>query len=283
MLFIIYYRKQKIINDTGYYKILIFSIGILFYFISIFLITYSDYSGCLLNFIFKHCGISTSITILYIYIEFSSYLGMPNITNNKFQFSSENYSNNDMDENNCSKTLNQRNNTNNIEMRKDSTQDKKNNNKLYDRMSVMTVNDEIINKVKATRSSFIRISFFYLIYLLFILFIIIYVSKRLKNDDNNSDQDDSGEFFYKCNLEKYEIIFYILKLLVYITILLKGKKIIMFNYIFLCLRYITYASLIGIIFGPTTNVIINYKNYIKNNNFKNIILKHITYPITILF
>ena len=258
MIFIFYYQKQGIISDCGYYKILIFTIGITFYFISNYFITYSDYTGCLLNFLLKHIGDSISLVILYIYIVFGTNFGMQNVANKKFKFSSK--SNDDLNSNNCNYNNNIIQNSNTNDSEKDKTlnqnnnQNTKDNNKLYNRISVMTINDEIINKVNLTRSLYIQTIFIYLMYILFIIFMILYVKSSYKDDVIKSIQENDGNFSYQCQLENYDIIFYLIKLLMHVVILIKGNKILMFNYIFVCIKYITYTSLIGIAFGPTANV-----------------------------
>jgi len=267
IIFIFYYQKQEIISDCGYYKILIFTIGITFYFISNYFITYSDYTGCSLNFLFKHIGDSISLVILFIYIVFGTNFGMQNVVNEKFKFSSN--LNDDLNSNNLNydgnlsrniitigseknKTLNQNNNKNRLD-----------NSKLFNQISNLNLSDEIINKVRMTRSLYIHTIFIYLIYILFIIFMILYVKSRYKDDVIISVQENDGKFSYQCQLENYDIIFYLIKLFMHVVILIQGNKILMFNYIFVCIKYITYTSLIGIAFGPTANVtkINEYINY----------------------
>jgi len=80
--FISYNRQMGIIRDTGYYKILILSIGTIIYSLSISFITYKTNLECTFNLILKHIGISMILYIFYIYITLSyifSYLGSKNI------------------------------------------------------------------------------------------------------------------------------------------------------------------------------------------------------------
>ncbi|ORX45341.1 hypothetical protein BCR36DRAFT_358228, partial [Piromyces finnis] len=65
ILFIILNKKQGIIKDLGFYKIIIFSIGILLFFTSNLFTVYSNQYQCLLNFILKHVGTSL---VFFIYI-----------------------------------------------------------------------------------------------------------------------------------------------------------------------------------------------------------------------
>jgi len=82
IIFILYHRKVGIIRDTGFYKILILSIGTIIYSLSITFITYKTNLECTFNLILKHTGISMVLYVFYIYITLSyifGYLGSKNI------------------------------------------------------------------------------------------------------------------------------------------------------------------------------------------------------------
>ena len=313
IIFIICFRSQKIINDSGYYKILIFSIGIALSFISNFFITYSSYLGCSINFLFKHVGNSLSLFILYIYIIFSTELGMKNVNTKKFKFSNDeassdstnynstnyntsnyntsnyntsnynttnynttnynttnyntinynsNYNNNCNNNSTCNDNTIIQNTTtvnfaNEIISKKNKKRKRTDKSKLYNRISVMTVNDDIIIKVKSIRSLYIKTIFIYLMYLFFMVAIVFYLHNQYKYYENyliKIVQDNEGNFTHQCELEKHNLIFYSISLLFYIINLIKGKRILNYNYIFRYIKYITFISFIGISFGPTTNV-----------------------------
>jgi len=76
LIFIIFNKKMNIIKDTGFYKIIIFSIGYILFVFSLLFITYENYLWSTLNFITKHIGISMMICICYIYICHGYILGV---------------------------------------------------------------------------------------------------------------------------------------------------------------------------------------------------------------
>jgi len=265
MLFITYYRKQKIISDNGYLKMMLFSIGIAFYFISNYFVTYSDYCGCSLNFIFKHIGISLPLVILYINVMLGSGLGMKN--DNKFQFISDANLDNDCISNQNNNTLNnfadkcsiQYNNNNN------NNNNNKNNNLLdnskksiSDRIAYMPINDEISNKIRSVKSQFITIVLLYFVFVMIIFTIVFYTYNENDKDKSNlivDVQDRNGNFIYGCKLENFDLTLYLLCFYIYVIIIIKVRRILMYNYIFICIKYIIYISIYGIVFGPVVNVI----------------------------
>ncbi|ORX56025.1 hypothetical protein BCR36DRAFT_346553, partial [Piromyces finnis] len=86
VLFIILNRKQNIIKDSGFYKILIFCTGLFFFFFSLLFSTYTNYFECSLNFFFKHVGISLMLVIYYIFNSIGVELGILNEKDEKFKF-----------------------------------------------------------------------------------------------------------------------------------------------------------------------------------------------------
>jgi len=85
ILFIFINKKQRIICDLGFNKILFFSFGIIFFFVSLFFSTYSTYLSCSLYFSIKHIGIISVILILYIYIILGYELGTIDINDEKYK------------------------------------------------------------------------------------------------------------------------------------------------------------------------------------------------------
>jgi len=85
IIFILIYRKQGIVKDSGINKIIFFSIGIGIYFLSNVFIGYSSYMECSLYFSMKHVGIILFLIIFYIYIVLGYELGAVNIYNEKFK------------------------------------------------------------------------------------------------------------------------------------------------------------------------------------------------------
>ena len=85
IIFILIYRKQGIVKDSGINKIIFFSIGIGIYFLSNVFIGYSSYMECSLYFTMKHIGIILFLIIFYIYIALGYELGTVNINNEKYR------------------------------------------------------------------------------------------------------------------------------------------------------------------------------------------------------
>ncbi|OUM56276.1 hypothetical protein PIROE2DRAFT_19184 [Piromyces sp. E2] len=76
VVFIILNSKNGIIKDTGLFKNLLFSLGIILFFISIIFSTYTSYLECSMYFSFKHIGITLALVIFYIYISLGHELGI---------------------------------------------------------------------------------------------------------------------------------------------------------------------------------------------------------------
>jgi len=66
IVFILLNKNKGIIKDIGIFKITLFSIGIIFYFFSNIFTSYMNHKHCLINFIFKHTGLSLVLIIYYI-------------------------------------------------------------------------------------------------------------------------------------------------------------------------------------------------------------------------
>lgn len=78
-------RKSYIIEDLGYFKILTFSFGVLFYFTSNLFSAYTNYFDCSLNFLLKHLGISLMLVIYLLYILPGIKLGIETKEDKKLQ------------------------------------------------------------------------------------------------------------------------------------------------------------------------------------------------------
>ncbi|ORX77658.1 hypothetical protein BCR32DRAFT_270514 [Anaeromyces robustus] len=84
IIFIIINRNNNIVKDTGLFKILLLSLGVILYFSSTFFETYNDYSGCTISFLNKHLGSFLVLIILYIYNELGHELGIKSVKDDKF-------------------------------------------------------------------------------------------------------------------------------------------------------------------------------------------------------
>jgi len=400
IFFIIYNKNKSIIRDEGFYKILIFSIGIGLYFISNFFITYTNYSGCLLNFLIKHTGISLLLSIYYIYNSLGDELGISGKDDSKFKtvstfksndgipsmdsdispsiyspspiyptkqnkyklsrhvspispknyrqsirmFKSDGYvvipdyqeipispnietvkcmkieNNNEINENNNNKSSDElitspkncgfdsngkKSSDELITSPKNCGFDSNNNNpnfninKPYNKPNhslkidtnkdilqsshintcdtpdtndnIKTKNEPPLNKtknyknlkksIKKAQSTFIEVHVIYPIYILITLLVSILIiinEKRTNIKGENIIQSRNGEWMYKCNNNNIDIIYHFLEFIVLLITLKKGLKILKYECVYKCTKFITYSSIIGIALGPLVNVIIFY-------------------------
>ncbi|ORX56013.1 hypothetical protein BCR36DRAFT_175699 [Piromyces finnis] len=271
---IILNKKEKIIKDTGYYKILFFSVGLIIYFISNFFITYRTYFNCALYFLFKHIGIFTILCIFYIYVIMGSKLGIVNKQDNKYllvssnisleknkpyNVNANNYSYNDHNDNN--------NNNDNIEEINQQIEIKlsmiksSNSNLKKSKSSIDKKNENKILKrnIKQVHSLIYEILFIYPIYIASIITVIIF--KYFKNENYNDaninyfNQNNDGYWSYQCPLNKSDFVYNLISLLLLIVVLSNGKTIINYECIFKCTRYITYSTYVFVVLGPLINIV----------------------------
>ncbi|OUM58168.1 hypothetical protein PIROE2DRAFT_16647 [Piromyces sp. E2] len=335
--------KNRIIKDTGFFKILLFSLGIILFFISVIFSTYTSYLECSMHFSIKHIGITLVLIIFYIYITLGHELGITgyltdndkkiylvnslsvdsfesidsnisdiynilslnnsasssinslhsrensevNISKMKTDnelFSAKNtiLKNNENVLNKQSKSLDklnnieERNGTNNINI----YDNFRNKNKEYiekRRMSLSYMINKALNKndkgkmnknkqnihknIKKAHSLFLEMV---ILYPLFILFTIILANAYFYVDNNEEKtiiQSKNGQWFYKCSLEKPDIAYNALEIMILVIILIKGKYVIMCNCVFKCTFYIYYSSIIAIALGPLINKCILHNSF----------------------
>jgi len=86
ILFITYYKNRSIIENQGFYKILILSLGLFLFLLSNCFVAYSNYAGCAVHFTLKYIGISLIFIIEYIYNALASKLGILSVEDAKFKF-----------------------------------------------------------------------------------------------------------------------------------------------------------------------------------------------------
>jgi len=117
--------------------------------------------------------------------------------------------------------------------------------------------------LKITHSLFIFNSSLYIISILTLVFIIIYNIRNTSNiyitNENNDNviQNIHGDWSYECNLEKSDLVMNSIEFMFFITILIRGRSIYNYYFIFRCTQYITYSSGVIVILGPIINV--NFK------------------------
>jgi len=257
MIFIMFNVKQGIIKDIGYIKILLFSVGVMLYFSSNLLLTYTTYVECSLNILLKHIGISLIILIYYLINTLNRELGFSQKANVKFfdsdsEVNEGNYNNS----NNNGITVLSNSNSNNLNTIMKSTMAEVSSNqiiKIYD----MEIIENMKKQIRRINSLYAEALLIFLIYISsIIVMIFVRKSKYMENkiNDYNIIQSNKGEWFYKCELETFDLILNILEFLVFALLLSKGKKLLNYEGIFICTKYITLSIAIVIIFGPIINI-----------------------------
>jgi len=247
ILFIIFYRKQSIISDQGYYKILFFSLAILFYFISNLFVGYTNFLECSMNYLFKHSSIMLICLLFYIHINFAYELGLGMEEMKIYLISITcNISSNDLN------TSNYMNDASNPVMNKHNI--KKNSFAKSNNFS-----NNYTYHIKRLHSLMTTIVIFYPIFFIILLISIIHY-RNVENSDKEQNsiiiQDQNGLWFYKCSLENQETFMYSVYLIFFIYTLLRSSTLKSYYYIFRYIKKINYSTCIGITIGPLINVIL---------------------------
>lgn len=114
----------------------------------------------------------------------------------------------------------------------------------------------LIKCIRSAHSLYLEVLFVYPFFIISLIMIsIIYKMKENKNNNNHIIQSKDGQWFYKCDLENNDIIYYLLEFIILVFVLLKGIKILNYECIFKCTKYIAYAAIVDIAIGPIVNVI----------------------------
>jgi len=287
MIFFIIYRKQRIIEDTGFVKSQLLYIGLILFFSSLNFSYFTDYNDCAIKFLIKHSGVLLIIIVFSIFIANGSELGL--------SYGELEY----LDSLKCSRPLNsygQLNNCtlkdsdlsvnvdksliNNIEKELNKYRNKEKSS-IPDVSKKRTSNIFFYNKgssdnldmKKVNQSIFIMHSFSlevfvsYIIVFILLIVIIIYNKNNnninnstINNDDNdnkfkdNDVQDSEGKWRYECPLNRMNLIFNMMDFVFIIFLLAKAINIWNYTYVFKCLKSMGYAIIIWITIGPIINV-----------------------------
>jgi len=269
--FISYHRDQRIIKDTGYSKIILVSVGFILYLLSIFLVTYTTNIECTLNLLLKHVGISLILFVYYIYITQSYILGIqiikatdgnknnPNNVNNFVMsvgsmFNFEKQLNKIDDKYKSNDDINKGKNDEKSSVFKANSEFKFSKNVSL--MNSDNVNTVIYIKEKEAYSLLVEATFVYIIYIIIITGICLY--HMIKYGNELEIIQNNKYWIYRCNLNHTELILNLLTFLFLIVLLIRGKKSIVNENIFVCIKYITYSTFVVFTLGPLINV--NYIN-----------------------
>ncbi|OUM63859.1 hypothetical protein PIROE2DRAFT_9528, partial [Piromyces sp. E2] len=231
----------RIVDDTGFKQILHMSFGTIIYFLSYLFITYMDFAGCVLNFLFKHIGISTILFLCYRNLVINYRLGQRKRDESKFKFlKAELEQQQDEDVyaypmNNCSNYM--------------KSTDLKN---FQIKDSVLTLKSEVKSENSSGWLYEMNDSYHKKIK------IIIYSIKFIKSNGNENENDNliknKNVHVFKCNLDDPDLFYNAIYFLITILILTIGRIASGFELIYNYVIYITYSSYIAIITGPIMNL-----------------------------
>ncbi|ORX46842.1 hypothetical protein BCR36DRAFT_356203 [Piromyces finnis] len=283
VLFIIFFtihKNEGIIHNQGFVKIFLFSFGLILYYIGNSFTAYKNYQECYLNLFFKHSGIILSFSVCYIINMLNYELGRkPNMSRSKRLFGSNDVINDNIESLILSKTSAIRNieancsSTSRIDIFSKSGYSK---NSFHDhitqkdkssiwgkrkkRRSSVTSGEYTegsIKIIKKINSLVIETICLYLIIIISIITVILIAYVNVKNDtyEESIAQQLSGEWYYKCPLERYDIIYAFLEYFILFITLIKGNTIGKYERVFIITKYITVASIFGIGFGPLIDII----------------------------
>ncbi|ORX54261.1 hypothetical protein BCR36DRAFT_410804 [Piromyces finnis] len=260
LLFIKWHREQGIIKNTGYLKIVLLSTGLIIYLLSFLFSTYTELYECILNFILKHIGVSLIVLISYIYITQSYILGIKVVRkNNKY--------NNFITSNpllNFEKEFNKKQNgisKSNENLNKNKNSDKASTintnsevkfSKNFSLLGSDNVNTVIFVKEKEAYSSLVEAIVVFIGYIIVIFSICIYNILKYSNKlDLVQNQD---YWVYQCKLDNTDFFINLITFIFLIILFLRGRKAIVNENIFICVKYITYATFVIISLGPLINI-----------------------------
>ncbi|ORX43920.1 hypothetical protein BCR36DRAFT_399767 [Piromyces finnis] len=231
--------------------------------------TYSDYLGCSLNFILRHTGIVLFLLIFYIINTINYELGNPYIIENNKGYLYTSSSLDDISIFNTEEATKSKNRENkkhkNID--KDSEYYLPMNIKGYlkkvkgkgSNEAISIKNEKEIKKIKRINSLFFEMIFVYTSLIVFICIITTLIYKTTYNvnmkDNLNIVQGSNGHWFYKCELENYDLFINLAEIIIMGVILIEGSKLNYYENIFKCTRYVTASIIICILLGPLINVI----------------------------
>ncbi|KAL6599709.1 hypothetical protein U3516DRAFT_643530 [Neocallimastix sp. 'constans'] len=255
-------EDKRVINDTGYYKHLFYSFGILLIFLSSMFGDYKNYIYCTLNFFSYHNGFLIIYFVSTIHLQLNLALGanpLPNPNNNYNDYSSS-------EEDDVSNEIVIMNNNNEDQMIA-----KENTRNISSRKLNITIRTKNINKlyknIKTINALYSKLYIYYLFINIFMIVIIIIQAFNEKynkiNDDEKYIIDESKKFRYNCPLIQYDNGLNIIEIIVFIQLVAKSKKVWNYECIFKIIQYINYSIPIWITTGPIAKLIFNF--FLQNN------------------
>jgi len=255
MIFIILNINQDIVNDSGIFSILLFSSGLILYYFSYIFLWNTSYIEYVFHYLFKHSGLFLSLMILYIIMNLNLEFGIkikPN--DNRFKnsevyettFNRESVRIDNFEENNLKKQ-----NTNNESIGSIISRLKSVNGSKIFSINEKEINESVLYKINKINKLIIKVIVMYILYFIASIVVIIINKNKI-----TTEQANDKKWYYKYELEKYDLICDIIEFLIIIVIFMMGKDISMYNNIFKHTYYIISSLRFAMVFGPLINVII---------------------------
>ncbi|OUM64014.1 hypothetical protein PIROE2DRAFT_9316 [Piromyces sp. E2] len=246
LLFLIGHRKQGIINDVGQSKLILFSVGIIMYFLSNLFSTYMNYTGCSIHFFLRHIGLSIVISVFYTIIDTNLELGIkPNFHSQNLTFTFN--SNEDVS------TISALNDTTiigdkivaiNGKSKKGKDEGFRNNlskiiktSQLHKDKRISTFTDKSVHNMEVELNE-----------------LVIKKIRKIRNTLLLVNSGIDGKFYYKCDLKRQDLVLNCVEFIFFLLILFKSNDLNNYNDIYICTKYINYCIKIGIFCGPLINV-----------------------------
>ncbi|ORX80569.1 hypothetical protein BCR32DRAFT_20538 [Anaeromyces robustus] len=289
ILFVIKNRKKRIIHDTGIYKNVLVSIGLLIIYSGFYFIKTDNYYTYAAYFLLR---ISGSLLILFIFsliILNGCELGVENIENEKVKFISSS-SNKDITEESLSALPS---------VLKTNVIDPNQSNKMVNDLSSSTIKKspsvltsssqqkpytiKDFNKM-LTKLSSLNIELF-VAYPLLVIFIIsvIFLAKKI-SDEEKIVQGSDKKWFYKSIIQQIELFANLIQVLFMLFLFIKAKKTWGRIYIYRCCYYLSYIILLWVCLGPLNDVIVSliFSNDKKARMTANFVFSNIGYIIIMI-
>ena len=240
------------------------------YLSSISLINYTTNIECTLNFALKHTGISMILFVFYIYITQSYILGVQIIKKDKRKNFIISIVSASKFENETKDKQNEETNQEVVKSNEDINKDKNDKTSVLKSSSEFKfsnapsvkdsdVNTTVCMKEKEAFSSLIEALFVYIVFIIIIISISVY--HLIKHENDLTIIKNKKYWIYKSELDHIDLILNLLSFLFLIALLIRGKKTVLNDNIFIFIKYIVYSIVVIITLGPLINVI----NYTHNN------------------
>jgi len=243
MIFITINRKKQIIENTGYIKCQLILLGLLLFFISTIFNKFLDYWNCALYFILRHSGILLAYVISLLYISSGYKIGMDYRQMGKLNYSFFKSGNSTINfEDNTKKDINNKLNKN--------SPIKQSNSSINSNSTESKEKDKFYKNLLNLNSLYIELTFLYIFLVVALIILSIFLV-----DNNTYIHEYSGKWRYQCPLEKFDMIANMTEFVAILYMIFLVIKIWNFTFIFKCVKYIGYSTIIWLSIGPLVNVI----------------------------